>query len=146
MKSNAGPLYTHVMETVAADIMSKSPKVAHQDMTIEEALKLLVNSKITGMPVVDNQRRMVGVVSEYDVLEQISAAGKGNEAQTFRQKIRFSSKADAVREDTPLEEITQKFIQSRYRRLPVVDQEGCLVGIITRRDLIKVFYYRAKLL
>lgn len=131
-------------ETTAKEIMSTELIHATEDMTLEEALKVLVNHRITGLPVVDRQGRMKGVLSEYDILTQISRA-KRMKADTFQQKITFSKKVDAIRETTPLKRIVKEFIDTKYRRLPVVDKKGKLVGIITRRDLMRVFYYRARL-
>jgi CBS domain-containing protein len=50
-----------------------------------------------------------------------------------------------VNEKTSLEEIMALFVASRFRRLPVVNSDGKLVGIVTRRDLMKLFYYRMTL-
>ncbi len=117
---------------------------ATEAMTIEEALKVLINSRVTGLPVVDPVGKMIGVLSEYDILVQI-ASSESLKPEVFQQKIQFSKKADAIKEDTPIEEVMKRFVESKFRRLPVVDPQGKLVGIITRRDLMRVFYYRARL-
>jgi CBS domain-containing protein len=51
---------------------------------------------------------------------------------------------ESVSEDTDLQEILERFIQLKCRRLPVLDRDGRLAGIISRRDVMKVLYYRAK--
>lgn len=124
--------------------MSNDVLTAREDMTIEEVLKLLINSRITGMPVVDKDGKMVGVVSEYDILEQLSTA-TDFKPDAFRKKIQFSKSADSITASTPLSEIIDRFVKAKYRRLPVIDESGKLIGIITRRDLMRVFYYRAAL-
>lgn len=131
-------------ETTAKEIMTRDLIRATEDMTIEEALKVLINHRITGLPVVDKKGKMTGVISEFDILTHISAAKKKN-SKIFQEKITFSRKIDAISEDTPLSKIVTEFIDTKYRRLPVVDRKGNLVGIITRRDLMKVYYYRARL-
>lgn len=117
---------------------------ATDDMTIEEALKVLINYRITGLPVVDKKGKMMGILSEYDILSQISI-GKKKSANIFQDRIVYSKTIDAIGEDTPLSKIVAEFIGTKYRRLPVVDRKGILVGIITRRDLMKVYYYRSRL-
>jgi len=117
---------------------------ATEDMTIEEALKVLINHKVTGLPVVDSKGKMKGVISEYDILTQISGSTKKH-AEIFQEQITYSKKIDSITEDTPLSKIVSEFIDTKYRRLPVVDDNGNLVGIITRRDLMRVYYYRARL-
>ena len=133
------------MDACARDVMSKNLLVATSSMTVEECLKVLVNSKVTGLPVVDSNGRLVGVVSEYDVLSQISEAwkkGEGPGKSVLRQGIKFTPQVEAITDDVPLESIVPRFIQSKVRRLPVLDKDERLVGIITRRDMIRVLYYR----
>jgi CBS domain-containing protein len=131
-------------ETTAKEIMTRDLIRATEDMTIEEALKVLINHRITGLPVVDDKGKMTGVISEYDILNQISGS-KGKNAKIFQDKITYSKKIDAISEDTPLSKIVTEFIDTKFRRLPVIDSHGNLVGIVTRRDLMRVYYYRARL-
>jgi len=131
-------------ETTAKEIMTRDLIRATEDMTIEEALKVLINHKVTGLPVVDSKGKMKGVISEYDILTQISGSTKKH-AEIFQEQITYSKKIDSITEDTPLSKIVSEFIDTKYRRLPVVDDNGNLVGIITRRDLMRVYYYRARL-
>lgn len=131
-------------ETTAKEIMTRDIVQASEDMTIEEALKVLINHRITGLPVVNAKGKMTGVISEYDILRQISKSEK-NDAKIFQDPIHFSKTIDAISEDAPLSKIVSQFIDTKFRRLPVVDGSGNLVGIITRRDVMKVYYYRARL-
>lgn len=136
------------MKTTAQEIMSTEILKAHPKMTVEEVLRILVNSRITGLPVVDPAGKMVGVVSEYDIIQQFSenlAKPKSTRDDIFQMSIQYTPKARSVHTSTPLRNIVKRFIKYKYRRLPVVDDNGALVGIITRRDLMRVFYYRAKL-
>lgn len=132
------------MDTQAKDIMSSELLVGYEDMTIEEALKILMNNRITGMPVVDKKGRMVGVVSEFDVMNQI-AASKKVDRKLFQSKIKYTKADSGIPETMPLKDVLDHFLKTKYRRLPVFDSKGKLVGIITRRDLMRVFFYRAHL-
>jgi CBS domain-containing protein len=69
-------------ETTAKEIMTRDLIRATEDMTIEEALKVLINHKVTGLPVVDKKGKMKGVISEYDILTQISGSKK-EELESF---------------------------------------------------------------
>jgi CBS domain-containing protein len=131
------------MKTTAKDIMSNKLIVAKEGMNIEDAVKLLVNNKITGLPVVDAQGKMVGILSEYDIIARV---GKGQKIDPtlFKDGITFTKIVESVQEDTSLQDILERFIQLKCRRLPVLDQDKRLVGIISRRDVMKVLYYRAK--
>ena len=131
------------MATKAKDIMSTQVTVAHENMSVEDAVKLLVLHSITGMPVVNARGQMVGVLSEYDIIVDASQA-KLLTRKYLKQKITFSRKVDAVFEDTPLSDVVKRFVKRRYRRLPVLDRKSRIVGIISRRDVIRLIYYRAK--
>ena len=131
-------------ETTAKEIMTRDVIQATEDMTIEEALIVLINHRITGLPVVNKKGKMTGVISEYDILNQISDTKKKS-SKVFQQKIAYSTEVEAISEDMPLSKIVLEFIDTKFRRLPVVDKKGKLVGIITRRDLMRVYYYRARL-
>ncbi len=132
------------MKTLARDIMSTEIISVKKGTSIEEALKFLVNSRITGLPVVDEEGKMVGVFSDYDVISQINESGE-QKPETFKQAIRYSTEVKAIGEKTELGEILELFMQTRFRRLPVISRDGKLIGIITRRDLMKLFYYRMTL-
>lgn len=131
------------METTAREIMSEKLVVAHDKMTIEEAVKLLVNNKITGLPVVDTKGRMVGVLSEYDIIASVGTE-KRISNELFKNLISFTKEVIAVEGGTPLSEIMDRFIKLKCRRLPVIDKDNKLIGIISRRDIMRLLYYRAK--
>ncbi len=135
--------YSIVMKTTAKDIMSSKLIVAKEGMKIEDAVKLLVNNKITGLPVVDQEGKMIGILSEYDIIAKVGQEQKIDPA-TFKNGIPYSKNVETVSEDTSLQEILDRFIQLKCRRLPVLDKQNRLVGIISRRDVMKVLYYRAK--
>ncbi len=131
------------MKTTARDIMSSRLIVAKEGMNMEDALKLLVNNKVTGLPVVNQSGQMVGIISEYDIIAQV---GKGQKVDPslFKDSLPYTKTVESVNEDTTLEDILDRFIKAKCRRLPVLDKTGRLVGIISRRDVMKVLYYRAK--
>lgn len=131
------------MKTTARDIMSSKLIVAKEGMNIEDAVKLLVNNKITGLPVVDAKGRMIGILSEYDIIARVGKEKK-LDSSLFKNDIVYTTQVESVSEDTSLQEILDRFIQLKCRRLPVLDRDGRLAGIISRRDVMKVLYYRAK--
>lgn len=136
------------MKTYARDVMSTELLSIREGTTIGEALKMLMEHRITGMPVVDKNGKMVGVVSEYDIIAQLSphlTSKNDMKAELFETPVNFSRKVKSVKESTSLSTVVKSFVNKSYRRLPVVNERGVLVGMITRRDLMRVFYYRAKL-
>lgn len=132
------------MQTIAQEIMSTELITVREDETLEGALKALINNRVTGLPVVNREGKMVGILSEYDLLSQISKQPKLG-PEIFKAPIEFSHTPFSISQTTPMEEIVRHFIDEKFRRVPVIDGQGRLVGIITRRDLMRVFYYRATL-
>src|SRR3954463_11844896 len=106
------------MDSKARDIMSSELLTVRPETTIEEALRMLVNNRVTGLPVVNAKGRMIGVVSEYDLLVQISHSKRKQQA-IFQQKISFSKKVKSVRDTATLDQIAPLFVKFKFRRLPV---------------------------
>ncbi|KAL3651775.1 CBS domain-containing protein cbsx1, chloroplastic [Castilleja foliolosa] len=134
--------------------------------TVDEALETLVEKRITGFPVVDDDGKLVGVVSDYDLLALDAISGgaqqdanmfpvvdstwKASSYETFNEIQKLLSKTNgrvvgdlmtpsplAVRANTNLEDAVRLLLKTKYRRLPVVDGEGKLIGIITRGDIVR---------
>lgn len=145
------------------DFMTKREElhVVKQTTSVDEALERLVEHRITGFPVIDDDWNLVGVVSDYDLLALDSISGNGHaEAdifpavdstwKTFREIQKLLSKTNGkvvsdvmtwaplvVRETTNLEDAARLLLATKYRRLPVVDSSGKLVGIITRGNVVR---------
>uniref|UniRef100_A0A5B7A3V0 CBS domain-containing protein n=1 Tax=Davidia involucrata TaxID=16924 RepID=A0A5B7A3V0_DAVIN len=129
--------------------------------TVDEALDILVENRITGFPVIDDDWKLVGLVSDYDLLALDSISGGGrtdtnmfpevdstwktfNEVQKLLGKTNGKMVGDlmtpapvVVRESTNLEDAARLLLETKYRRLPVVDGDGKLVGIITRGNVVR---------
>lgn len=135
--------------------------VVNPTTTVDEALELLVENRITGFPVIDDTWKLVGLVSDYDLLALDSISGGGRTDtnmfpevdstwKTFNEVQKLLSKTNGklvgdlmttapvvVRESTNLEDAARILLETKYRRLPVVDGEGKLVGIITRGNVVR---------
>ncbi|KAL7608555.1 CBS domain-containing protein CBSX1, chloroplastic [Lactuca sativa] len=148
---------------IVGDFMTKKEElhVVKPTTTVDEALKSLVENRITGFPVIDENWKLVGVVSDYDLLALDSISGTGRADtdmfpevdstwKTFNEVQKLLSKTDGkvvgdlmtsaplvVRETTNLEDAARLLLETKYRRLPVVDDEGKLVGIITRGNVVR---------
>ncbi|VVB09934.1 unnamed protein product [Arabis nemorensis] len=129
--------------------------------TVDEALEILVEKRITGFPVIDEDWKLVGLVSDYDLLALDSISGSGTTEnvmfpevdstwKTFNAVQKLLSKTNGklvgdvmtpapvvVEEETNLEDAAKILLETKYRRLPVVDSDGKLVGIITRGNVVR---------
>ena len=136
-------------DNLAKDIMTREVVVATPETTIEDTIKLLVNHRITGLPVVDGSRKLVGIVSEYDIICSLGKDGWRTEIDPSWLKktipAKTKDKVGTVGEDETLENVVEQFMNTKNRRLPVVSPDGKLVGMITRRDIIRLLFYRSRL-
>jgi CBS domain-containing protein len=119
------------MVAKARDLMKIGVKTVEKNCSIYEAIRILVEHRISGLPVVDD-RRIVGIITEKDILQLVvreSHLPGPVEAYMTRQVITFDEEQDAA-------EIWSCLIRSSFRRVPIV-REGKLSGIISRTDLLR---------
>lgn len=129
--------------TKAKDIMSSVLIVMSKDQTFRMAVELLTQKKLTVLPVVDPKGKLLGLLSEKDILAACSSFDES--PQNFLdEKIRYQTSVKTVSLETPLDEVG-KLLQGAFRHIPVVDNDNNLRGIITRRDLIRIIYLRLEL-
>ena len=95
-------------------------------------LKLLVKEGLSGAPVVSSDSKLVGMVTEFDLLLAIDYVG-----ETIPISRVMTKKVTSVGPDTDLEEARKLILDHHYRRLPVVDGDK-VVGVVSRRDILRV--------
>ena len=115
----------HGAAATAKDVMTTSVVSVGQGDSVDEAARLLTFHDISGLPVCDG-RRVVGVLSEADLI--------GKSGSTVGEVM--TTPAVTIAEGTSLEHIAEQLTQQRIRRLPVVDAQGNLVGIVSRHDVL----------
>lgn len=151
--------YRHAVERIsrsvlARDIMTKDVVFVSRDTPLDEVAELMGRRGISGLPVTDDGKRVVGVISEKDFLSRMGEAGpknfmtvisnclkaKGCIALPIRAKRAsdiMSSPALTVYESSPYLEVAGLMAKRAINRVPVTDSEDQLIGIITRNDLIR---------
>lgn len=122
------------------------------DVDLHEAARLLSENRISGMPVVDGQNRVIGIISEADLLllagmqeghtfrdilhrilrEPVPARKPGDKVQDVMSFPPITAKAD-----DDVSEVANILDERRIKRLPVVDDSGKLLGIISRADIVR---------
>ncbi len=142
----------HASVIPVQSVMTTSVVSATKAMTVHEAASLLAKSRISGMPVVDENGRVIGVISEADILVPEGTKREGIFRAFFRSLAGKSAPAgrdgDLVGDvmnkapittepDADIKEVAAVLDMHRIKRLPVVDADGKLVGIISRGDIIR---------
>jgi CBS domain-containing protein len=113
-------------------LMTREVVSVRQDAPVHRVIELLVEHDITGVPVVDAEDRLVGIVTEKDVMGLLydpgKAAGTAADFMT-RDVVCFDEEDDVI-------SVCECLVKSHFRRVPIISN-GRLVGIISRRDLVK---------
>ncbi len=119
----------------AKQAMSRGLRTLPPEMDVLEALRILVEERLSGAPVVDQIGNLVGILTERDCMR--IALGAGYHSEDGGRVAHFMTAAVVtVDADTPITEVAERFVNSRFRRLPVMEQ-GRLIGIVSRRDVLK---------
>jgi len=116
---------------VAKDVMKCGLLTVSESTTVYEAMEILATKNVTGLPVVDEFMKLVGMVSEKDILKLLY----NDNAKPGMVKDYMTSKVTGFDRNTPLTEICQCLIDNNFRRVPILDK-GKLVGIISRTDIM----------
>jgi CBS domain-containing protein len=135
------------------DVMTRDVLTAAADVPLKEVAGILTEHRISGLPVLDVDRHVLGVVSEADILEKESSPIEHRhrimhprDVSQREAKLRahtagtaMSSPAITIGPDRTLTEAARTMTGKQVNRLPVVDESGALLGIVTRADLVRAF-------
>lgn len=119
----------------AKDIMVTELVTLSPEMDVYDAIDRLLQYHISGAPVVDNHGCLVGIFSEKDCM-RVLLEGTYDGLPTNTVGAFMRTQVEVLEEDTDLLSIAHTFLNTSYRRLPVV-RNGKVVGQISRRDLLK---------
>lgn len=144
----------------AKDVMTPDVITVNQDTTVTTIAKLLVERRISAVPVVDKDGKMVGIVSEGDLLQRVEEGAEGHRswwlslldtpdaaARAYAKSHGrhaddvMTKKIVSVSEDTTVSEIAGLLEENRIKRVPVL-RDGKPVGIVSRANLIQALATR----
>jgi len=127
---HGGNLIAAVNESVRA-IMTRQLETLPDSSRIKDAVAIIVNKKVGGLPIVNNDGILAGIITERDVMRVLAA-----ENSTLAVEDVMTSSLRVTQPDCPIAEVTRDMTQHRFRRLPVVSDE-VLYGIITATDIMR---------
>jgi CBS-domain-containing membrane protein len=132
--------------------MTEKPAAVRESTPFKEIVRVLAEKQVGALPVLDENDRLVGVVSEADLLAKEEAPDATGITRLHRRERTLRAKAagDAagglmtspavtVQPEQSIVQAARQLDRTGFKQLPVTDADGTLVGILSRRDLLKVF-------
>jgi CBS domain-containing protein len=137
---------------IVRDVMTRDVAVVGSDAAFKEIVRILHERKVSALPVVDGGGQVLGVVSEADLLHKEEFRDSDPDRYTQLRRLSDMAKAGSVTAgelmtrpaltvtaDATLAQAARTMARARVKRLPVVDTDGRLEGVVSRVDLLKVF-------
>ncbi|MER5600826.1 CBS domain-containing protein [Streptomyces sp. NPDC002265] len=137
---------------VVSDVMTRAVVAVGRDAPFKDIVRLMERWKVSALLVLEGEGRVIGVVSEADLLPKEEFRDSVPDRFTQRQRLSDLAKAGAltaeelmssptvtVHGNTTLAEAARIMARRNVKRLPVIDTEGRLDGVVSRSDLLKVF-------
>jgi CBS domain-containing protein len=114
-----------------SDSMTRDVRVANPNQTIQDAAKIMLDVDSGVLPVGENDR-LIGMITDRDIAVRAVAQGKG--PQTLVREV-MTDHVHYCFDDEDIDEVTRKMADSQVRRLPVVNRDKRLVGILSLGDV-----------
>ena len=117
-----------------------SPQViaASQNNTAEQISTRLLSGEFNGLPVVDENDSVIGIVTALDILKAIQeGGGEGKKLNSILAKDIMTPNPSVVKTDTPIEKVIDIIITQEIVLVPVVDNNNRIVGVVSRLDIIR---------
>ncbi|ATX70587.1 IMP dehydrogenase [Spiroplasma clarkii] len=109
------------------------PFTVFKDTSIAEALEILATYKISGLPVVDSQKKLIGIVTNRDL--------RDIEGKTLVAEIMTQKNLITAARDISLDDAKKIMLQNKIEKLPLVGEDNTLIGLITTKDIFKARDY-----
>jgi len=125
------------MAMKANDLMTKNPACVTPQTTAQEAASLMEREDVGSLPVVESRdtMRLVGIVTDRDLALRV--LGHGQSGSTQISSVMSSGNLACARAEDDLDKIETLMSEHQVRRVPVVDQNNCIVGMIAQADLAR---------
>ncbi|QWB27736.1 MULTISPECIES: CBS domain-containing protein [Streptomyces] len=142
----------HGSPHLVSDVMTHAVVAIGREALFKDIVEVMEQWKVSAVPVLEGDGRVIGVVSEADLLPKEEFRDTDPDRYTQRRRLSDLAKAGALRadelmsspavtvhSDATLAQAARIMAQRRVKRLPVVDGQGVLEGVVSRADLLKVF-------
>ena len=123
------------MPQTAKELMTPDPQCCTADQTLNDVARMMMECDCGEIPVVDTQKKLIGVVTDRDIVCRVVAAGKNPSAVTAQDAMTHPVTSVAL--ESSLDAVLARMEEHQIRRVPVVDAEGCVCGIISQADVAR---------
>ena len=117
-----------------SEIMTREVETVTPDTTLQEAAKLMARVDAGALPILENDR-WSGIITDRDIA--VRAVGEGRDPNTTKVRDIMSGQVKHVAEDDNVEEVADLMAELQVRRLPVVNRERRVVGIVSLGDIAR---------
>jgi CBS domain-containing protein len=136
MGKRAKPAKATSENITVADYMSKNLITFRPEQSVLEVMETLIKHKISGGPVVNEKYELVGIISEGDCMKQISESRYYNQPMdNVKVEQHMAKNVDTIDGNMNVFDAANKFLESKHRRFPIVEN-GKLVGQISQKDVL----------
>lgn len=135
------------------EIMTPNPITVSPDTPVAEIVELLLKESFKAVPVIDHAHQVIGLISDGDLINRGGmplrlSVGQVLDEATLREQLRSIREAGKLARDimtpapvcidarTPIDRVARRMVQSNFKRLPVLDERGQLIGIVSRVDVL----------
>ncbi|WP_460062619.1 CBS domain-containing protein [Streptomyces sp. YKOK-I1] len=142
----------HGTPHIVSDVMTHTVAAVGREAAFKDIVRMMQDWKVSALPVIEGEGRVVGVVSEADLLPKEEFRDSDPDRHTQLRRLKDLAKAGAVtagelmtspaltvHADATLAQAARTMAREKVKRLPVVDAVGLLQGVVSRADLLKVF-------
>lgn len=118
----------------AAELMTPSPTCCQPQHTVVEAAELMQRENVGLVPVLDeDSTKLIGVLTDRDIVMKVVAAGRDPRGTAVSEVM--TTDPCACREQDAVETVMQQMASHQVRRIPIVDGNGAVVGIVSQADI-----------
>lgn len=144
------------------DIMETDVYTCHYKSTLEEVVRILVNKRVGGLTVIDDDRHVVGFISDGDIMRAVAkqktrSIYSGNDSvmvlydtDTFEQKVAEFKKRNVmelaarkvfcVMPNKPIDEVAEILSKKKFKKIPIIGEDGKLQGIVRRATIMRYVF------
>ena len=117
------------------DVMTKNPRSVSPATSVREAAQLMKTQDVGFVPVVDENRRLVGVITDRDIAIRLVADGR--DVNISVREVMSSGNIATLTADQDVDKAMQTMASEKVRRVPVVDERGSVVGVVAQADIVR---------